>query len=85
MSSQISLSSLNQKDHYEILELPRNCSQEEISESYRKLSLKYHHQKIQLYMNIISKNLEKLMKSFQIQKRKKYLIYMVKKDLKMVL
>ena len=42
MSSQISLSSLNQKDHYEILELPRNCSQEEISESYRKLSLKYH-------------------------------------------
>ena len=42
MSSQISLSSLNQKDHYEILELPRNCSQEEISESYRTLSLKYH-------------------------------------------
>ena len=42
MSSQISLSSLNQKDYYEILELPRECSQEDISESYRKLSLKYH-------------------------------------------
>jgi len=42
MSSQISLSSLNQKDYYEILELPRICSQEEISEAYRTLSLKYH-------------------------------------------
>ena len=42
MSSQISLSSLNQKDYYEILELPRTCSQEEISEAYRTLSLKYH-------------------------------------------
>ena len=42
MSSQISLSSLNQKDYYEILELPRTCSQEEISEAYRALSLKYH-------------------------------------------
>ena len=42
MSFQISLSSLNQKDYYEILELPRECSQEDISESYRKLSLKYH-------------------------------------------
>ena len=42
MSSQISLSSLNQKDYYEILELSRTCSQEEISESYRTLSLKYH-------------------------------------------
>ena len=42
MSFQISLSSLNQKDYYEILELSRGCSQEDISESYRKLSLKYH-------------------------------------------
>ena len=42
MSSQISLSSLNQKDYYEILEIPRACSQEEISEAYRTLSLKYH-------------------------------------------
>ena len=42
MSSQISLSSLNQKDYYEILELPRTCSQEDISEAYRTLSLKYH-------------------------------------------
>ena len=42
MSFKISLSSLNQKDYYEILELPRECSQEDISESYRKLSLKYH-------------------------------------------
>jgi DnaJ-class molecular chaperone len=42
MSSQISLSSINQKDYYEILELPRTCSQEEISEAYRTLSLKYH-------------------------------------------
>ena len=29
-------------NYYEILELPRTCSQEEISESYRRLSLKYH-------------------------------------------
>ena len=42
MSSQISLSSLNLKNYYEILELPKDCSQEEISESYRTLSLKYH-------------------------------------------
>ena len=44
MSSEekLSLSSLNSKDYYQILELPRNCSQEEISESYRTLSLKYH-------------------------------------------
>ena len=38
----LSLSSLNSKDYYQILELPRNCSQEDISESYRVLSLKYH-------------------------------------------
>ncbi len=30
------------ENYYEILELPRTCSQEEISESYRRLSLKYH-------------------------------------------
>ena len=42
MSEEISLSLLNQKDYYQILELPRSCSQEEISESYRTLSLKYH-------------------------------------------
>lgn len=89
MSSQISLSSLNQKDHYEILELPRNCSQEEISESYRTLSLKYHPkitspENSALY-EYYFQNLEKLMKSYQIQKRKKYLIYMVKKGLKMEL
>ena len=33
---------ISQKDYYEILELKRNCSQEEISEAYRNLSLKYH-------------------------------------------
>jgi len=42
MSSQISLSSIDQKNYYEILELPKNCSQEDISEAYRALSLKYH-------------------------------------------
>ena len=30
------------ENYYEILELPRTCSQEEISESFRRLSLKYH-------------------------------------------
>ena len=30
------------ENYYEILELPRTCSQEEISESYSRLSLKYH-------------------------------------------
>ena len=29
-------------DYYEILSLPHNCSQEDIAESYRSLSLKYH-------------------------------------------
>ena len=29
-------------DYYEILLLPKNCSQEDIAESYRRLSLKYH-------------------------------------------
>ena len=33
---------LENKDYYEILELNKNCSQEDISESYRKLSLKFH-------------------------------------------
>jgi DnaJ-class molecular chaperone len=42
MAEEISLSLLNQKDYYQILNLSRSCSQEEISESYRTLSLKYH-------------------------------------------
>ena len=29
-------------NYYEILSLPHNCSQEDIAESYRRLSLKYH-------------------------------------------
>ncbi len=29
-------------DYYSILELSRNCSQEDIAEAYRHLSLKYH-------------------------------------------
>ena len=33
---------IDSKDYYEILELNKNCSQEDISESYRRLSLKYH-------------------------------------------
>ena len=33
---------LENKDYYDILELNKNCSQEDISESYRRLSLKYH-------------------------------------------
>lgn len=38
----MSIESIDSKDYYEILELNRNCSQEEISEAYRRLSLKYH-------------------------------------------
>ena len=38
----MSLDSIDDKDYYEILELNRNCSQEDISEAYRRLSLKYH-------------------------------------------
>jgi DnaJ family protein B protein 13 len=38
----MSIESIDNKDYYEILELNRNCSQEEISEAYRRLSLKYH-------------------------------------------
>ena len=30
------------EDYYKILQLPRNCSQEDIAESYRQLSLKFH-------------------------------------------
>jgi len=38
----MSINSIDDKDYYEILELTRKCSQEEISEAYRRLSLKYH-------------------------------------------
>ena len=38
----MSIESIDSKNYYEILELNRNCSQEEISEAYRRLSLKYH-------------------------------------------
>ena len=34
--------SIDDKDYYELLELDKNCSQEDISEAYRRLSLKYH-------------------------------------------
>ncbi len=30
------------KDYYDILEVPRNATQDEIKQSYRKLALKYH-------------------------------------------
>ena len=30
------------KNYYEILELNRKCTQEEISQAFRRLSLKYH-------------------------------------------
>lgn len=33
---------LKNKDYYEILEVNQDCSQEDISEAYRHLSLKYH-------------------------------------------
>ena len=36
------MSTLKNKDYYEILEIVRTCSQEDISEAYRNLSLKYH-------------------------------------------
>jgi DnaJ family protein B protein 13 len=38
----MSIDSVDDKDYYELLELNRNCSQEEISEAYRRLSLKFH-------------------------------------------
>ena len=38
----MSLEKINSKDYFEILELNKNCSQEDISESYHRLSLKYH-------------------------------------------
>ena len=36
------MSSLKNKNYYEILEINRTCSQEDISEAYRNLSLQYH-------------------------------------------
>ena len=36
------MSLFKNKDYYEILELTNDCSQEDISEAYRNLSLKYH-------------------------------------------
>ena len=30
------------KNYYEILELSRNCTQEDIANAYRRLSLKFH-------------------------------------------
>ena len=32
----------SQKNYYETLEISRKCTQEEISNAYRRLSLKYH-------------------------------------------
>ena len=40
-------STLKNKDYYEILEINHDCSQEDISEAYRNLSLKYHPSKAQ--------------------------------------
>ena len=39
------MATLKNKDYYEILEIVRTCSQEDISEAYRNLSLKYHPEK----------------------------------------
>ena len=36
------ITSIRTKNYYSILELPTNCSQEDIAEAYRYLSLKYH-------------------------------------------
>ena len=36
------MSTLKNKNYYEILEIDRTCSQEDIAEAYRNLSLKYH-------------------------------------------
>jgi len=36
------MSDLKNKNYYEILEINRTCSQEDISEAYRNLSLQYH-------------------------------------------
>ena len=36
------MSTLKNKNYYEILEIDRTCSQEDISEAYRNLSLQYH-------------------------------------------
>ena len=36
------MATLKNKNYYEILEIVRTCSQEDISEAYRNLSLKYH-------------------------------------------
>ena len=36
------MSTFKNKNYYEILELTNDCSQEDISEAYRNLSLKYH-------------------------------------------
>ena len=36
------MATLKNKNYYEILEIERTCSQEDISEAYRNLSLKYH-------------------------------------------
>ena len=36
------MSELKNKNYYEILEINRTCSQEDISEAYRNLSLQYH-------------------------------------------
>lgn len=54
------MATLKNKNYYEILEIERTCSQEDISEAYRNLSLKYHPAKLpqrkKKYMNYIFKN-----------------------------
>ena len=75
------MSTLKNKNYYEILEIDRTCSQEDISEAYRNLSLKYHPQKAtQEKKEVYELHFQKLSEAYEVLSdptKKEFMIYMV--------
>jgi len=58
---------LKSKSYYEILEISRNSSQEEISEAYRNLSLKYHpHKAPPDHREVYEYHFQKLCEAYEV-------------------
>ena len=61
------MSTSKDRNYYEILEINRNCSQEDISEAYRNLSLQYHPAKAtQENKEVIEHHFQKLAEAYEV-------------------